>query len=158
MTNIITQLQEEIAGVLTADGWISGTPPVAVVTEVEGDAVSEIRTRIGRCGCAVVVMTPRFASGGEGSDEIVVTVMLGIGERPKINRGPTGTQRRAPDLAVALVAMLDGWQAQSAPYTTLSFRTATSVDGPEDLVTWELVFETRIRVRATDEPLTPATP
>lgn len=147
MTNIITQLQEEIAGVLTADAWIGGTPPVAVVTEVEGDAESEIRTRIARCGCAILVLTPRFAAGDAARDEIRVTVMLGIGERPRINRGPTGTQRRAPDLAVALVAMLDGWQPQSASYTSLSFRTATSVEGPQELVTWELVFETTIRVR-----------
>lgn len=136
-----------MAEMLQADGWIGGTPPIAVVQETQGDIDSEIRRRLGECGCLIVITTPKFSAGSDTDpDEISVSVLVGIAERVRTNRGPTGTQKKAHDLAVVVTAMFRRWAPLSAPWRALEFRDATLVDGPEGLITWQVLFETRIRV------------
>lgn len=149
MTNILSQLQEELAEQLTLDNWISGTPPIGVYTEVKGDVASLIKERVAKAGLAIGVLTPKFAAARrENPGEIDVTIMLAVAESVRTNRGPTGTQKQAHAVAVSCVAILDDYQPTSQPYQPLRFRDATVVDGPEQLITWQIVFETTIRVVA----------
>lgn len=102
MTNIFANLQEEIAALLEADEWFAGTPPIGVVLEIRGDIGSEIDQRVKECGLVVLVTTPKITRGDpEVPGDMAVTVMVGIGERVRTNRGPTGTQKSAGDITVS---------------------------------------------------------
>lgn len=152
MTNIFANLQEEIAGRLSADEWFAGTPPIGIVQEILGDIDAEIDTRIKRCGVVVVVTTPRITRGDPNlKGDLAVTVMLGIGEMVRTNRGPTGTRKTAHDIAVSTMALLDQWQPTSSSWRPLQFRDATIVDGPSDMLSWQVIFDTQIRVQASTE-------
>lgn len=148
MTSIFSDLQESVATLIESDEWIRGTVPISVVTEKRGEVGAQIKERVARNGLVVLVITPKWSSAEVDSSSINVVVRLGVAERVKINRGATGTGKSALDVATSVVALLwnftppGGWQQ-------LAFVGATQLDGPDDEVSFEIDFNTSIRVAPT---------
>lgn len=146
MINLFTDLQEAIAARIETDDFVAGLPPIPVVTEKRGDLGRMIQEGIGKCGMVVVVTTPRLVPDPEIPSALTVSITLGVGERAATNRGPTGTRKPAIDLVVVLIALLWHWRPTGG-WTEIEFLEATLED-VSDLVSYQLTFETRIRVES----------
>lgn len=150
MTNILSILQQDIAARIEA-GEFPCDPQIQVVTSVRGDIGSQIRERLAGTGLVVTVTTPRWSRGDSAVPGLLdVTVLVGIGEHARINRGPTGTRLAAEDVAVSITAILDRWRPDGG-WAELDLVEATEVDGEDLDVTYQIQFRTRIRVRAVEE-------
>jgi hypothetical protein len=146
--NLLRDLQARMAARILTDEWMVAEPAVQILAEDLGDMESEIKRRINTHGILVIITTARFVRTSEEiPGELTITVLVGIGEHTRINRGPTGTQKPADDVAVRITALLDGYRPPGG-WTPLSIVDGAPVDGPEELLTWQLRFSTQIRVYA----------
>jgi hypothetical protein len=152
MSNLFATLQNAVAQRIESADWLGGaTPPVKVVTEAAGSIDTEIEKRIAAKGLGVIVSTPEFsrrdADFREGLDFVLGVTLL---EAPKINRGPSGTQKRYDDAALEITALLEGF-APAPGWLPLAFKSGTLVEASADLVEYELTFETATRAEAVEE-------
>ena len=152
MDNPFSSFHEAVADRLRADEWLSALPAPRIVTERAGDIGSAIEKELGSCGLCIAVATPEFVRGGEGTpDEILVEVLVDVSERPLANRGASGTKKVPIDVASVVIACL--WDARICPgFTPLLFQRSNLVAATPERVTYEIRFQTRLRVAVVADP------
>ncbi len=151
MTNIFREFQNAIRERILSDAWIAAEPAPTVLTEEIGDLERSIDQSLNGNGIAIAVVTPRIKGGGDGDPDLrTVTVQVGIGERPSVNRGPTGTQKPGFDLAISIMALLARYTAVEG-WTPLHYVDLVADKSDANLITWDLFFESRVRVEFFEE-------
>lgn len=147
MANLFSDLQESMATRLRADSAFSTPPRIAVLTEDLGSVYQEIAQRIGECGIVVSIITPGWKPDEMHPDFFVATVEVGVAENTLTNRGPTGTQRKAGDIAIAVTAILNRFKPAGG-WRELVFKGANVRGITNDIVTYAVTFETAIHAVA----------
>lgn len=150
MTNIFTELQEEIARRLRSDDWIKIEPAVEVLVEAAGDTFNQVQRTLSAHGMVVVVSMPEIGPVEDAGDSLVASVKIGIGERTGINRGPTGTRRLAFDGVVKCLALLRDQRPLEA-WSELEFVRATHDEASADFDLFTVEFRTVITVSTIDD-------
>lgn len=147
MSSLFSDLQELVAARLRTEAWLTEHPAVQITTEREGDVASQIERGLNGNGLAVVILTPRIESGDGAGLELEVTLLVGVAEKPKVNRGPTGTRKPAVDVSTCILGLLWDWRPADI-WRPLDFLDRTIEESTPDMIAHSLRFQTRTRVKA----------
>lgn len=146
--DLFLDFQAAVAARLLEDDWFTETPPLRVLTERLGDLASEIERDLTGRGLTLVVITPEI----RGAEEwIEVDVVIGIGERPRVNRKGTGTGKTAMEARTRAIAILQDWAPEGDLWRPLRFVRGSAGEKQADLVDYTLLFTTAVRPQAEVE-------
>jgi hypothetical protein len=156
MSNPGIELRDAVAAHLQSSDCIASLAPrVEVLAFDPGSSEDVIARRLTSPGISVVVTSPDAGSaGGDDRRRVEFTFSVAVGERALHNRGPSGTQVAAYDLAWLIVAALDGYRPTEAwrPVEFLGLEQAQGADRESrDLLVTELRFRSSARL-VTAEP------
>ena len=111
--SVLKQLQQSFADHLSADSYFStpaspGLPVPAIITENVLDITNMIQTAISKIGASVIIITPQANVPAEDVPYVYfenVTMIARCFELPTVNRGATGSQKPAFDMAEMVAAI-----------------------------------------------------
>lgn len=147
MNSLFSDLQEAIAARLRGEAWLTEHPAVQISTEREGDVASAIERGLKGAGLAVAILTPRLAATDGPGRMLEVTLLVGVAENPRTNRGPTGTRKPACDVSTTILALLWDWTPDDI-WQPLSFVERVIEESTPELVAHSMRFSTRVRVES----------
>lgn len=152
MSTFLDDLQSLIRDRISTATIFGTLPRPSILTEQLGSTESDIERELKSNGATVVVMTPELRAASEDDpDRMAVTVSVGAGETPQINRGPTGTGVQALQMVDTILAMLHRWTPPDSTWGPLHIQRVVRDTTREDVVAYTLIFDTRIRIQAVME-------
>jgi len=89
------------------------------ILEMEGDLDAKIERRIAKTGLGLLVLTPKLEPG-PSDNQVTVSVVLMLIEKPIANRDTGGTRLPALEVLDSILAVLHDW-SPSDPWSALDF-------------------------------------
>lgn len=113
MSSVLKAIQQMVADRLNADAYFVGPPAIPVITENIGDIETAIQQAIAQLGVCAIVVTPTANAAFPNCFKPYfndIKIVVRIVENVILNRGPSGIQKPASDVAEVVAALLHQYE------------------------------------------------